>query len=77
MKRIVIAVAGSEGKTEYRDVQVLPGTQARDVLDRLGLAGFQLARPDGGAFGHTDDLYEAVADGQKIYATKADVEAGR
>ncbi|MGC8873546.1 MAG: hypothetical protein ACP5SI_03740 [Chloroflexia bacterium] len=77
MKRIVIAVAGSEGKTEYRGVQILPGTQPRDVLDRLGLTGFQLARPEGGAFGHTDDLYEAVADGQKLYATKADVEAGR
>lgn len=28
-------------------------------------------------FAHTDDLYAAVNDGQKIYAVKSDVEAGR
>lgn len=76
MKRIVIAVAGTDGKHEYRDVQILPGTQPRDVLAKLGLNGFQLSKPEGGAFGFADDLYEAVADGQKVYATKADVEAG-
>jgi hypothetical protein len=76
MKKIVIAVAGTEGKREYKDVQILPGTKSRDVLAKLGLNGFQLSRPEGGAFGFNDDLYEAVADGQKVYATKADVEAG-
>ncbi len=76
MKRITIAVAGTDGKREYQEVQILPGTQPRDVLAKLGLHGFQLSRPDGGAFGFADDLYQAVADGQKVYATKADVEAG-
>lgn len=76
MKNITIVVAGTEGKQEYRDVQLLPGVKARDVLAKLGLNGFQLTRPDGGAFGFNDDLYEAVADNQKLYATKADVEAG-
>ncbi len=76
MKRITIAVAGTDGKREYQDVAILPGTQPRDVLARLGLQGFQLSRPDGGAFDFTEDLYQAVADGQKVYATKADVEAG-
>lgn len=75
-KQIVVAVAGSNGK-EFTDVAILPGTQARDVLSKLGLQGFQLAKPGGGAFGHADDLFTAVADGQKIYATKADVEAGQ
>jgi hypothetical protein len=76
MKRIIIAVAGTEGKQEYKDVQILPGTRSRDVLAKLGLNGFQLSRPEGGAFSFTDDLYQAVAEGQKLFATKADVEAG-
>lgn len=76
MKKIIVAVAGTEGKREYKDVQILPGTKSRDVLAKLGLNGFQLSKPEGGAFGFNDDLYQAVADGQKVYATKADVEAG-
>ncbi len=75
-KQITIAVAGSGGKREFRDVSILPGTKARDVLGKLGLTDFQLSKPEGGAFAHNDDLFAAVADAQKIYATKADVEAG-
>jgi hypothetical protein len=75
-KQITIAVAGTGGKKEFRDVSILPGTKSRDVLAKLDLNGFQLAKPDGGAFAHNDDLFSAVADGQKLYATKADVEAG-
>jgi hypothetical protein len=77
VKKLIIAVAGTEGKREYKDVQILPGTKPRDILAKLGLNGFQLSRPEGGAFEFNDDLYTAVADGQKVYATKADVEAGR
>jgi hypothetical protein len=76
MKRVIIAVAGTDGKREYKDVQLLPETKSRDILSKLNLNGFQLSRPEGGAFGFNDDIYQAVADGQKIYATKADVEAG-
>lgn len=76
MKRIIVAVAGTEGKREYKDIQILPGTKSRDVMGKLGLNGFQLSRPEGGAFAFNDDLYQAVSDGQKIFATKADVEAG-
>ena len=72
-KQITIAVAGTGGKKEFRDVSILPGTKARDVLAKLDLNGFQLAKPDGGAFGHNDDLFAAVSDGQKLYAAKADV----
>ena len=75
-KQITIAVAGSGGKREFRDVSILPGTKPRDVLSKLSLDGFQLAKPEGGAFSHNDDLFASVADGQKLYATKADVEAG-
>lgn len=77
MKTITIAVAGTGGQKEFTDVSLLPGTRPRDVLSKLSLDGFQLSKPEGGAFGFGDDLYAAVADGQKIYATKADVEAGR
>lgn len=76
MKNIIISVAGTEGKQEYKDVQILPGTKSRDVLNKLDLKGFQLSKPEGGAFGFNDDLYATVLDGQKVYATKADVEAG-
>ena len=77
MKNIIISVAGTNGQREFKDVQILPGTKPRDVISKLILNGFQLSRPEGGAFGFNDDLYQAVADGQKVFATKADVEAGR
>ncbi|MEP6708367.1 MAG: hypothetical protein ABJC05_12650 [Pyrinomonadaceae bacterium] len=77
MKTIIISVAGTDGKREYKDVQILPGTKPRDIVSKLNLNGFQLSRPEGGAFGFNDDLYQAVADGQKVFATKADVEAGQ
>jgi len=74
-KRIVIGIAGSDGK-EFKDVAILPNTRAQDILKELGLIGFELARPEGGMFGNNDNIYESVADGQKIYATKSDVVAG-
>lgn len=74
-KRLIIGVAGSDGK-EFKDVAILPNTRAIDVLNQLNLHGFQLAKPDGGMFAHNDNIYDAVSDGQKIYAVKADVEAG-
>ena len=74
-KRIIIGIAGAEGK-EFKDVAILRNTRAIDVLNQLNLRGFQLAKPEGGMFAHNDNLYDAVSDGQKIYATKSDVEAG-
>ncbi len=75
MKKIIVAVAGTEG-TKYYDVQLGPGTKSRDILAKLGLNGFQLSKVDGGAYGWNDDIFPHVADGQKVYATKADVQAG-
>lgn len=75
-KQVTVVVAGSGGKREFKDVALLPGTKSRDVLSKLSLDGFQLAKPEGGAFSHNDDVYSAVADGQKMFATRADVEAG-
>lgn len=76
MKQIFISVAGNDRSLD-RDVQIMPATKPRDVLAQLNLTGFQLMKPEGGAFRFDDDLYQAVADGQKILAGKADVEAGR
>ena len=76
-KQITIAVAGTAGKKEFKDVTILPSTQPRDVLNKLQLHGFQLVNGSGAAFADKDDLFAAVADGQKVYATKSDVEAGR
>lgn len=74
-KRIIIAIAGSDGR-EYRDVALLPNTRVIDVLKQLELTGFQLVKVEGGMFAHGDNLFDAVSDGQKIYATKDDVVAG-
>lgn len=76
MKEITVGIAGTGGKQEYRDVRLMPGTRARDILSQLNLTGFQLMKPEGGAFGFNDDIYVAVTDKQKLFATKADVEAG-
>jgi len=73
MKEVRISVAGTD---EYKDVEIEPGTKPRDVLAQLNLNGFQLNKPEGGAFGFNDDLYAAVSPGQKVFASKADVEAG-
>ena len=75
MKRIIIGIAGSDGK-EFKDVAIAANTRAIDVLNQLELRGFQLQRPDGGMFAMNDDIYSQVADGQKLYAVKSDVEAG-
>jgi hypothetical protein len=75
-KRLIIGIAGSDGK-EFKDVAILPNTRAIDVLKQLNLQGFQLVKPEGGMFAHNDNLYDAVSDGQKLYAAKSDVEAGR
>ncbi|MBL8124200.1 MAG: hypothetical protein JNJ39_08850 [Blastocatellia bacterium] len=77
MKQIIISIAGTDGKREFKDVQILPGTKPRDVLAQLNLNGFQLSKPEGGFFGFNDDLYQAVSEGQKVFAIKSDVEAGR
>ncbi len=76
MKKIIISVAGTDGSHEYTDVVLMPGTKPRDVLNQLKLDGFQLMKPEGGAFDFNDDLYQAVSAGQKVFATKSDVIAG-
>ena len=76
MKKVLVSVAGTGGKQEYKDVQLMPGTKPRDVLSTLGLTGMELTRPDGGTFAMNDNLYDAVENGQKIFAAKATAEAG-
>ena len=74
-KTVSLVVAGTDGKKEH-PVELVPNVKARDVLTQLNLTGYQLTKPNGGAYAYNDDLYQSVVAGQKLFATKADVEAG-
>ncbi len=76
-KTITIAVAGTDGKREFKDVAIAPGTRPRDILVKLGLPGLNLTNPNGGLFDANVDLFGQVADGQKVYAAQSKAEAGR
>ena len=77
-KTIRIVVSGKE-KPEEKVVRIPPRALVSDVLNQAGLRGFQLSKPapDSGFFAATDVLYPAVKDGAKLFASPADVEAGR
>lgn len=75
-KNILLSIAGADGRHDYKDVQIQPGTRPVDILNQLNLAGFQLVNPQGGAFGFNEDLYPEVKDGCKVFAVKDDVTAG-
>jgi len=72
MKNIVVTAAGTG---DYRDLQIEPGTTAQDILNELGFQNYFLIKDDGQyRFGATENVYPAVSDGEKLYATsKADV----
>lgn len=57
-------------------MEILPGTLARDVIKKLGLDGMVLSRPEGGYFAMADNVYDAVAGGQKVFAIKDKLQAG-
>ena len=48
-KTITISIAGTDGR-DAKDVELLPGTKARDVLTQLNLNGFQIEKPGGGCY---------------------------
>ncbi len=75
VKDFFVNVAGN-GKDEFLPVAAWPGVQARDVVESLGLDGFLLYRPEGGAFAMTDDIYSGISAGEHIYASPNDVVAG-
>jgi hypothetical protein len=72
-KQISIVVAASG---EIRDVALSPGATVSDVLAEADLQGYQLTRKDGELLTPDTDLYEVVADSEKLYATPEDISVG-
>ena len=70
-KSILIRTAGTDPVQE-KEVLLAPGSRVADAIEQAGLAGFSLANPRGGTFNPGDDLYDAVAPGQKLFASKVE-----
>lgn len=75
MKNVVVTASGTG---DYRDIQIESGTTAQDILNELGFQGYILSKDDGHyRFAATENVYTAVSDGEKLFATsKADVADG-
>jgi hypothetical protein len=66
-KSVALVVAGSG---EIRDLQIGPGTTVKEVMDASRLQGYVVSQgPDQPFLRLDDDLYQAVADGGKLYAS--------
>jgi hypothetical protein len=72
MKRLSVVVAGSG---QIRDLEIEPGTTARDVLQKVGMPDGLLSKgPNEPFFANADSIYDKVNDGEKIFASsKAEV----
>ena len=72
MTKLSVVVAGSG---QIRDIQIQPGTTAKDILDQLSLKDYLLSKgPNEPFFANADSVYDKVQDGEKIFAsTKAEV----
>ena len=58
-----------EGDNTY-DISIKPGTTVKDVQKNLGLPKDNwLSKADGQPFGDTEDLYDAVKPGEKLYSS--------
>ncbi|MGZ5506541.1 MAG: hypothetical protein ACXWJX_14155 [Limisphaerales bacterium] len=63
-KRITAVIAESGA---YHDLQIAPGTTARDIRGQLGLSDSYLISKRGGQpFGDDENIYGAIADGEKL-----------
>jgi hypothetical protein len=72
MKRLSVVVAGTG---QIRDVEIQPGTTARDVLTQLNLPDYLLSKgPNDPFFAAAESIFDKVNDGEKVFAsTKAEV----
>jgi len=72
MKKLSVVIAGSG---QIRDIEIQPGTTAKDILDQLNLKDYLLSKgPNDPFLAATDSVYDKVKDGEKIFAsTKAEV----
>ena len=74
-KNIAIIVAGAQGQ-EIKDLAIKPGTTTQDILKTFGLERYAISTGSGRLFTPRDNVYEAVEDGEKLYAS-AEAEVGR
>jgi len=53
------------------DIAIQPGSTAREILTQLGLQGYllSLGPASNRFFGEDENVYTAVVDGDKMYAT--------
>jgi hypothetical protein len=53
------------------DVEIAPGTSAGDIIRQLGLQGYLLSTgpTSDRFFGDDENVYTAVSDGDKLFAT--------
>jgi hypothetical protein len=66
-KNVALVVAGSG---EIRDLTISPGTKVGELMTSTGLQGYLASRgPDQPFLRPEDDLYEAVTEGAKLYAS--------
>ena len=72
-KQISIVVAASG---EIRDIALSEGATALEVLNEVGLQGYQLSRKGGDVLAPGTDLYLEAMDKEKLYATPEDVSVG-
>ena len=74
-KNISLVVAGSG---EIRDLTISPGTKVGEVMAATGLQGYHVSQgPDRPFLRAEDDLYEAVTEGAKVYASTSAEAGGR
>jgi len=66
-KEILIVTVGKDPKREVK-VTLQPGTLVTDALEQAGFLGYRLQKPAGGNFELAENLYDQVADGQKLQA---------
>lgn len=72
MKTILLQTVGEEQRRE-KQVTLTPGTLVTDALEQAGFRGYRAVKPDqGGHFQPAENLYDQVADGQKIQIAKVD-----
>ena len=62
-KAISVVVAGSG---QIQDVDIIPGSTARDTLEKLNLSGELTAVGDPTPLGPNDNVYKRVEDGDKL-----------
>jgi len=72
MKKLSVVVAGTG---QIRDIEIQPGTTARDILNQLSIPDYLLSKgPNDPFFAAGESVYDKVTDGEKIFAsTKAEV----